>query len=218
MIVLAIICAFSLLLLVASAFINHTVKSKADKYFLTVEEASAINADCIMVLGARVYSTGKVSDMLRDRLTKGIELYNAGASQKMLMSGDHGTPGYDEVNAMKNFAQQNGVPEESIFLDHAGFSTYESAYRAKHIFQVKKMIIVTQQYHLYRAVYIARKLGIEAYGVATDYTVYRNMTKFKIREYLARNKDYFFVMFGAEPTYKGDVIPISGSGTATHDK
>lgn len=106
--------------------------------------------------------------MLEDRLKQGIKLYELGASDRLLMSGDHGRKEYDEVNVMKKFAIDAGVPSEHIFMDHAGFSTYESLYRARDIFQADRIIIVTQKYHLYRAMYIAEKLGLEAYGVASD--------------------------------------------------
>ena len=82
------------------------------------------------------------------------------------MSGDHGRVSYDEVNTMKDYAINDGIPSDDIFMDHAGFSTYDSMYRAKEIFGVKKIVIVSQKYHLTRALYIAKKLGIEAYGVS----------------------------------------------------
>jgi vancomycin permeability regulator SanA len=118
---------------------------------------------------------------------------------------------------MKQSAIDDGVKSSDVFMDHAGFSTYESIYRAKEIFGVKKMIIVTQDYHLYRALYIAERLGIEAYGVNADYREYWGQSKRDMREVLARCKDFATVIFKPTPTYLGDIIPISGDGDLTND-
>ena len=133
------------------------------------------------------------------------------------MSGDHGRTGYNEVEAMKKYAMDAGVPEEDIFMDHAGFSTYESLYRARDIFEVKSLAIVTQPYHEYRAVYIAEKLGLTAYGTPSIPTQYRNAWMMEVREMLARTKEFFNLLIQPEPTYLGDRIPIHGTGTATND-
>lgn len=133
------------------------------------------------------------------------------------MSGDHGRKEYDEVNIMKNYAIEKGIPSENIFMDHAGFSTYESIYRAKEIFEAKKVVIVTQEYHLYRALYIANQLGIEAYGVGADPRKYVGAAYREIREILARDKDFIKCVFKPEPTYLGDTIPVSGNGDITND-
>ena len=133
------------------------------------------------------------------------------------MSGDHARVEYDEVNSMKSFAIEKGIPSEAIFMDHAGFSSYESIYRAKEIFGVKKIIIVTQKYHLYRALYIANQLGIEAYGVPSNPRNYIGQTKREIREFLARNKDVFQCILKPKPTYLGEAIPITGNGDITND-
>ena len=134
------------------------------------------------------------------------------------MSGDHGTEDYDEVNIMKQFAIEKGIPSENIFMDHAGFSSYESIYRAKEIFKAKKIIIVTQEYHLYRALYIAKQLGVEAYGVASDSRQYVGAAYREIREILARNKDFIKCILKLKPTYLGETIPVSGNGDITNDK
>ena len=136
----------------------------------------------------------------------------------MLMSGDHGKENYDEVNVMKGFATDRDVDSSDIFMDHAGFSTYESMYRAKEIFQAEKILIVTQKYHLYRAVYNARALGIDAYGVASDPRTYVGQTYRNIREVLARNKDFIYTIIKPEPTYLGEPIPVYGNGNQTNDK
>ncbi len=122
-------------------------------------------AGCGLYSGAGLQGAedGSPSLMLADRLEKGIELYESGASARLLMSGDHGRSEYDEVNTMKAFAVEQGVPSEAVFMDHAGFSTYDSIYRAKDVFQAEKIIVVSQEYHLSRALYIAERLGLDAY-------------------------------------------------------
>ena len=204
----------------ASLFIiNGHVKSVGKGKIITVEQASELeNVDCIIVLGCQVRDDGSLSAMLRDRLWRALELYEAGVSPKLLMSGDHGREDYDEVGAMKNYAIENGVPSENIFMDHAGFSTYETVYRAKEIFEADKVVIVTQEYHLYRALYIAEKLGIEAYGVPSDFHVYGGQLMRDAREVLARCKDWLMCIFKPEPTYLGEAIPVSGNGDLTNDK
>ena len=188
----------------------------ANHYTISTAEAAQLkDVDCIMVLGCGVWGDAP-SPLLADRLKRGVEVYNAGAAPKILMSGDHGQIDYDEVNVMKRYALDAGISEVDIFMDHAGFSTYESMYRAKDIFGVKKMIIVTQKYHLSRALFIANKLGIESYGVASDYQTFSGQFGRDCREVLARVKDAFTVAFKPEPTYLGEFIPISGDGTITN--
>ena len=184
---------------------------------LRTETDTFPEADCIMVLGCQVKADGSLSHMLEDRLKRGVALYKAGAAPKLLMSGDHGQVTYNEVAAMKQYAIDQGVPSEDIFMDHAGFSTYESVYRARDIFQVERIIIVTQEYHLYRALHIADSLGLESWGVASDYRSYSGQSMRDIREILARVKDFGTSLFKPKPTYLGEPIPITGSGDATND-
>ena len=165
-----------------------------------------------MVLGCAVRPDGTPSPMLAERLARIVELYEAGAAPKLLMSGDNGQVEYNEVAAMGNYALQKEVPSYDIFLDYAGFSTYESAYRAKEIFQAEKIIIVTQKYHLHRALYIANALGLDAYGVSSDAQVFAGQVNRDIREILARNKDFLTSIFKPKPTYLGDPVPVSGPG------
>ncbi len=199
--------------------VNAYVKGSAKDRIITTEEAAELaDVDCILVLGCQVKDNGVPSDMLKDRLARGIELYEAGVAPKMLMSGDHGREEYDEVGTMKQWAIDSDIPSENIFMDHAGFSTYESMYRAKEIFEADKIIIVTQEYHLYRALYIAEKLGIEAYGVASDYHTYAGQSMRELREILARCKDFTTTIFKPEPTYLGEAIPVSGNGDITNDE
>ena len=208
------ICLLGCMLVLA---MNLAVKSSADQ-IITEEEASSLDADCILVLGAGVTDAGIPSPMLKDRLLQGIALYKNGAADKLLMSGDHGQVDYDEVNVMKQFAVDRGVPSEDIFMDHAGFSTYDSLYRARDIFAAQKIIIVTQRYHLYRALYIADALGLDAYGVASDPRIYQGQTYRQMREILARCKDFLLCLWQPKPALLGDAIPVSGNGDQTNDK
>ena len=197
--------------------INFYVKASTQKQIIENNNYSDLNdIDCIIVLGAGIWGD-KPSPMLEDRLLEAIELYKNNVSSKILMSGDHGRIEYDEVNTMKNFAIEKGVDSEDIFMDHAGFSSYESIYRAKEIFGAKKVVIVTQKYHLYRTLYIANRLGLEAYGVGSDPREYIGATYREMREILARNKDFVKCIFKPEPTYLGDTIPVSGNGDITND-
>lgn len=207
-----------IVLILAVVIINLIVKSTTKKQILTENEASKLeDIDCILVLGAGIWGD-KPSPMLEDRLLQAISLYENNVSTKIIMSGDHGREEYDEVNTMKDFAIEKGVPSENIFMDHAGFSSYESIYRAKEIFKAKKIVIVTQEYHLYRPLYIANQLGIEAYGVGSDPRQYVGATYMELREILARNKDFVKCIFKPKPTYLGETIPVSGSGDVTNDK
>ena len=209
------ICA-ALLCGIGALGIDYYVVKSTEKYILTPENAGE-GYDCILVLGCGVHGDTP-SHMLEDRLLQGIELYEYGASEKMLMSGDHGKENYDEVNVMKDFAVERGVSAENIFMDHAGFSTYESMYRAKEIFTAEKILIVTQDYHLHRAIYDARAMGMEAYGVASNPRTYAGQLYRDIREILARNKDFLYCIIKPEPTYLGEEIPVQGNGNVTNDK
>lgn len=198
--------------------INIYVVKSVDSRIITEQDAARLDGvDCIIVLGAGVRN-GNATPMLQDRIDTGVKLYYLGVSPKVLMSGDHGRDEYDEVNVMKDSALEQGVPSEDVFMDHAGFSTYDSIYRAKEIFGAEKIVIVTQKYHLYRALYIAKQLGIEAYGVEADARSYRGAIYREAREVLARNKDCVKCAVKPEPTYLGEAIPIWGDGNITNDK
>ena len=197
--------------------INLYVRISTNKQIIKENDYTALSdVDCIIILGVGIWKD-KPSPMLEDRLLEGIKLYQNSVSDKIIMSGDHGRREYDEVNIMKNYAIEKGIPSENIFMDHAGFSTYESIYRAKDIFEAKKVVIVTQEYHLYRALYIANQLGLEAYGVGADPRKYVGATYRELREILARDKDFIKCIFKPEPTYLGDTIPVSGNGDITND-
>ena len=220
-----ILCAVGVLLCIAVTglgsiwLINRAVvHTVADRILTTQAAAELADVDCVLVLGCLVKENGVPGDMLSDRLRRGVEVYESGASDKLLMSGDHGREDYDEVDAMKRYAVDAGVASANVFMDHAGFSTYESLYRARDVFCAKKIIIVTQEYHLYRALYIAEKLGLEAYGVAADYRSYIGQQARDIREVLARVKDFGTSIFQPKPTYLGETIPVWGDGNLTNDE
>ncbi len=175
-------------------------------------------AEAAIVLGALVFPDGRVSDMVADRLETAYELYQGGKVKKILITGDHGQVEYDEVNTMRRYLENKGVPTPDIFMDHAGFDTYDSMYRARDVFQVKTAIVVTQNFHLTRAVYIARKLGLEAQGVVADKHVYVKAWYYDLRELAARVKGFGEVLIRRKPVFLGPVIPISGDGRATHDQ
>ena len=197
------------------AVINIIVLLSAQSRIVDIEEAKALGSfDCILVLGAGVWRNNCPSHVLEEI---GIEAYCAGVSDKLLMSGDHGRNNYDEVNVMKSFAMDCGIPSENIFMDHAGFSTYESMYRARDVFSAHRVLIVTQKFHMYRALYIANALGLEAYGLTSDLREYANATYSQLRESLARVKDFFMVIFKPLPTYLGEVLPVNGNGNVTND-
>ena len=208
--------AFALLVFLGLTGIYIYVKQDVKSYILSAGEATKLtDIDCILVLGASVENGDTPSPMLRDRLNQGIALYQAGCAPKILMSGDHGSVYYNEVGVMKKYAVSAGVFSEDVFLDHAGFSTYESMYRAKEVFGAKRIVIVTQKYHLTRAVYNARRLGLDAYGVAAEDISYRGQTARNVREYLAIGKDFFMTCFKPEPTLLGNPISLQGDGNVT---
>lgn len=204
---------FALLFAITLLSLNAAIKSVTNDKILEPHTAAQLgDIDCILVLGCHVRS-----QYLADRLTTAFGLYDMGASPKLLMTGDHGREVYDEVNYMLDKAEEHGIERKDVFTDHAGFSTYESIYRAKEIFGAKRIIIVTQEYHLYRALYLAEKLGIEAYGVSASLHGYGSQDYQDMRESLARMKDFFYALIKPEPTFLGESIPISGDAYPSHD-
>lgn len=210
--------SFSLLLILFIIIIINLIIVKDIKdNIITLEDAIKIdNIDCILILGASIKGNNP-SPMLEDRLLQGISLYENKVSKKILVSGDHLSEEYDEVNGMKDYLLGHKIPSQDIFMDHAGISTYDSIYRAKSIFKTKKIIIVTQKYHLYRALYIAKQLDIEAYGIASNLRPYTNQEKRELREILARVKDFFKIILKKPSTYSGEEISIQGNGDITND-
>lgn len=191
-----------------------TVLATKDR-IVSAEAAASFDADAIVVLGASVYADGTPSGILQDRLDGGIALYFAGAAPKIIMSGDNSTVSYNEVKAMKDYAVAQGVPSEDVFCDHAGFSTYESMYRAKHVFGAERIVVATQTYHLYRALYAASGLGLEAVGVPSDYREYAHQLQYDVREIPARTKDFFKTLLRVPSTFVGDPISLDQSGDVT---
>ena len=191
----------------------------SSRYILNQDQVQKLeDVDCIMVLGAGVKPDKSPTLMLEERLSTGILLYEEGVSDRLLMSGDHGTKYYDEVNCMKGYAIDQGITSSDIFMDHAGFCTYDSMYRAKNIFKVEKMVVVTQGYHMFRAIYDARKQGIEAYGIVCQKTHYNGQLYREAREVLARVKDWGVCILNPGSKILGDPISLDLSGDVTNDK
>ena len=184
-----------------------------------VSPATAPAVDAVMILGAYVYENGNPSPVLQDRLDYGYQIYQAGKAKKIIVTGDHGTIQYDEVNAMKDYLLKKGVPAQDIFLDHAGFDTYDSMYRARDIFGVKSLIISTQQFHINRALYISQRLGLDSYGYPSEDKAIYHMYILNGRESLAKVKAVLETdILRNKPRLLGPKIPISGDGRATFDK
>ena len=204
--------------LLSAGGINWFVVRRSGKEIQSLQKLASQKsrkADAVVVLGAKVRKDGSMSLMLKERVDLGIHAYKQGLADRIIMSGDHGTGGYDEVSTMKTYAIEKGVPSEHIFKDHAGFSTYETMYRAKDVFRAKSIIVVTQKYHLYRAVYDAGALGLEVKGIACDKAVYKGDKARKFREAIARVKDFGYTAVKPKPKYLGKAIPVSGNGNVT---
>lgn len=212
-------CATILLLAVISLllYINIRMYLSARDAVVSGEDLTGFNPDCILVLGASVRGDGTPSPMLQDRLDTAISLYQSGAGDRLLMSGDRTDEYYDEVGTMKAYAVDAGVPSEDIFLDPAGLSTYESLYRAKYLFGAERIVIVTQSYHLYRALYLAEALGLDAVGVSCDTIRYSGQILRDIREVAARAKDFYYAMIQPALPIPDEKIPITGDGDVTND-
>lgn len=179
--------------------------------------------DAILVLGAGVRADGTPSAMLEDRLLTAVSLWESKAAEAVIVSGDHGKVEYDEVNVMKEYLIGKGIPSDRIFMDHAGFSTYDSLYRARAIFGAEQLVIVTQQYHAYRALMIGRSMGIDCTAVAapilsSEATGYAKQPWYTFRETVARAKDLVKCFLRPDPAYLGERIPLEESGDVTNDK
>ena len=206
-----------LFLIIVIILINIVIIFNTKNKILTEKSIKNIkDIDCILILGAGIWGNYP-TPMLEDRLQAGISLYENKISSKILVSGDHIREDHDEVNVMKDYLVGHNIPSQDVFMDHAGISTYDSIYRAKEIFKAKKIVIVTQKYHLYRALYIAKKLNLEAYGIASNPRNYNGQEIREIREILARIKDFFKSMIKPPSTYLGKSIPVNGNGDITND-
>ena len=173
----------------------------------------AAHAQAAIILGAAVSQKGNPSPVLEDRIVTAIALYKQGKVSKILMSGGNPSVINNEVDPVRKILIAQGIPIEDIFLDHAGFDTYSSMYRAKAVFKISSAIIVTQEFHLPRAVYTARSLGINAYGVAADRGQYS--IKNYLRELLSRLLAFINVLLHRIPKYLGPAFPITGNGLGT---
>lgn len=204
--------------------LNLFVCASGSNCLYTLEEAENVPyADAILILGAGVRQDHTPSNMLEDRLLAGFQLYESGVSERIIVSGDHGRAEYDEVNVMKDYLVSLGVPSDAVFMDHAGFSTYDSLYRAKEIFGAESLCLVTQKYHAYRALFIGKSLGLDCSGVAApilsgNFNRYSRQTWFSFRESLARCKDFFLCLFKPEPKFLGEPISLEAGGQATDDR
>jgi len=188
---------------------NLTIHEET-KVYIYDGVASVPNAEVALIPGAPIFSSGVISSIYADRADAAIKLYEAKKVSKILVSGDNSTVSHNEVNPVRKYLLGKGIPDEDIFLDHAGFDTYSTMYRARDIFGVTSVIIATQSFHLPRAVFIARQLGIEAYGVNADSgdILFKNY----VREILANEKTVIDLLLQRIPKYLGEKIPITGNG------
>ncbi len=175
----------------AVLIINAAMMDSTSANVLDIPELDGESIDCVLVLGAGLKSDGTPSHMLEDRLIVAAEVLNAVGADCILMSGDDSGEHYNEPAAMKEYVLGLGVSEDKIILDGQGFSTYESITRAKQIYGFDNIIVITQEYHLYRALYIADQCDIEAVGVSADLRPYQMQVVRDVREILARVKDFF---------------------------
>lgn len=197
--ILLILSVILLTIFVYAMGINYYVKYTVMDRIKDTDEIK--NIDTLIVLGAKVHDDGRLSLMLKDRLDKTIEVYNKLDIKKVIVSGDSEHKDYDETTKMKEYLINNGIPEEDIIVDIYGLSTYDSIYRLKNVYGINKSIIITQKYHLYRSLYIANSLGIEAYGIPASGEDYFGQTAREIREILARNKDFLTSLFNVKSKY-----------------
>lgn len=196
MVYLVVVLSVLLLLFVFIVAVNRTVVFSASTSDITdclSGEAISKKYDAIVVLGAGVKEDGTPSHMLEDRLRGAVALYAAGVAPKVVLSGDNSGEHYDEVSAMEKYCINAGIPPEAIVRDDIGFSTYETMDNAIRSLGYRNIMVVTQEYHLYRAIYIAKRMGAEADGFASDYRSYFGQIKRDVREYFARFKDFIKV-------------------------
>lgn len=192
--------------------------TKSSRPFIKTNINELDHAYVGIVLGASVRPDKSLSPILQDRVDAAYLAYENGIIERFLLSGDHGTTSYDEVNAMKNYLNDKGVPNDVIFLDHAGFDTYDTMYRARDVFKVKDAIVFTQDFHLPRAIYLARKFDLDIQGYKSDMRTYPGESKFRKREWLANLKAWFEININKRPTYVGEAVPITGDSSLSHDQ
>lgn len=197
------------LLIVFITATNVIIYAGAKPYIYN-DVANVPNTEVALIPGAAILISGGLSPIFTDRVNTAIKLYKAKKVTKILVSGDNSTVSHNEVNPVRKYLLAKGVPDEDIFLDHAGFDTYSTMYRARDIFGVTSLIITSQSFHLPRAVFIARQLGMNAYGVSADTgrVFFRNY----VREAFANGKAVINLVLQRKPKYLGDKIPIIGDG------
>ena len=186
-------------LVMAVVLVNGAVLLSTHGDIKTIEELQAeeTNYDCIVVLGASVWGDGELSDILRDRVDHGIAAYNAGLADSIIMSGlcESGPDwAYDEPSAMKSYAVSEGIPPHVIYRDGAGYTTYDSMWRTAHVFEADRVVVVTQAYHLPRALFSLKVMGVDAVGIASDTGTYDEQTKYSLREIPGRVKDFLLAV------------------------
>lgn len=214
------IVVLALVTLAALLIVDAYVVSVGRSHQISFENlASQAKYDCVIVPGALVYDNNRPSGMLQDRLDMAIRIYELGVTDRILVSGDHGRTDYNEVGVMRQYLLDAGIPAEHIFMDHAGFDTYDTLYRASSIFGVLRAVITTEDFHLLRALYIGDKLGLDLQGVDCGYHLVSPRLKDRLREYPARFKAWLdSEILHVQPTYGGETIPISGDGRLTLDE
>lgn len=167
-----------------------------------------------MILGASVFPDWRLSQVLQDRANKAIDVRKQWKAASILISADNSTSHYDETRTIKKYLIKQWIPESAIFQDFAWFDTYDSMYRARDVFKVQKLIISTQAFHLPRAVWIARELGIDASGIVADRRVYRDQLRTATREFFARVKAWFSIITSSKPHFLWAPIPITWESNA----
>lgn len=189
-----------IVIILVPVIINFYVILSTKNRIVSGDSELLTDIDYIVILGAGI-RRGKPSPMLEDRLKTGISLYNNDISNKILITGDHMNDDYDEVTVMKNYLLEHGIPEEDIITDNYGISTYDSIYRVKNVYKSNKVVIVSQRYHLYRALFLSDNLDLKSYGVEADLRYYYGQWYREIREILARNKDFIKGIIKSKAVY-----------------
>ena len=199
--------------------VDHHVAGRGSAKVIDFDQLSEEQPyDCVIVPGALVLDTGRPSSMLRARLDMAIRIYRSGVTDRILVSGDHGQAGYNEVGVMRTYLMEAGIPEEHIFMDHAGFDTYNTIHRAMSVFSVERALITTQDFHLLRALYIGGELGLDLQGIDSGFGYSTGGRYYRLREYPARFKAFLECrVFKPSPVFGGPIIPIDGDGRATLD-
>ncbi|MEC4176773.1 ElyC/SanA/YdcF family protein [Adlercreutzia sp. R7] len=213
--VLAVLVALAAVVIAANAITVLSTRGQVHTVAQLADEFADRPADAVVVLGASVYADGRPSDILADRLEVAVDLYKAGAARAIICSGDNRSSHYDESDAMKAYCVSLGVPSQDVYVDHGGITTYDSMYRARYVFGAERIIVATQAYHLYRAMFTADALGMEAWGVATDKGAYHNQMQYSLREVVARTKDFFAALLQLPVDTGGETVSLSESGDLT---